>query len=245
MAGFSETQSAIGQMPTRMPSGAFGMSPEMMGAMSTGGYNPIANPTSVEDSGMSMGAVMGMTQALTGLAGSFQDAANQRSALKIRQIQNRINKRFAKARFEREMTGLFQAHRDLEEQAIQAHAQRDAAYQQKMGSLKVIQAERGMAGTSASETANQLNRSNSIAEQIMIKNMHNQQRTLMYQRQGIADQRVAQELGFDMQDANIVAQLQTPAWLQALQGAPDQIIGGYNTYFNFVRNNGRGMDVTE
>ena len=113
-----------------------------------------------------------------------------------------------------------------------------------MGSLKVIQAERGMAGTSASETANQLNRSNSIAEQIMIKNMQKQQRTLMYQREGIADQRVAQELNFDMQDANIAAQLQTPAWLQALQGAPDHLIGGYNTYFNFVKNDGRRGSVT-
>ena len=50
---------------------------------------------------------------------------------------------------ERQMTGLFQAHRDLEEQTVQAHAQRDTAYQQKMGSLRVMQAERGMAGTSA------------------------------------------------------------------------------------------------
>ena len=204
----------------------------------------ITAPTA-ESGGMSMGAMMGIMQAVSGLAGSFEQVKNQRSALKIRQIQNRINKRLAKAQFERQMTGLFQAHRDLEEQAVQAHAQRDAAYQQKMGSLRVMQAERGMAGTSASETANQLSRSNLIAEQIMIKNMEKQQRAMMYQREGIADQRLAQELGFDMQDANIRAQLQTPSWLQALQGAPDQIIGGYNTYFNFVRNNGRGMDVTE
>ena len=202
-------------------------------------------PSATKESGMSMGAKLGIMQAVSGLAGSFEQVKNQRSALKIRQIQNRINKRLAKAQFERQMTGLFQAHRDLEEQAVQAHAQRDAAYQQKMGSLRVMQAERGMAGTSASETANQLSRSNLIAEQIMIKNMEKQQRAMMYQREGIADQRLAQELGFDMQDANIRAQLQTPAWLQALQGAPDQIIGGYNTYFNFVRNNGRGMDVTE
>ena len=197
-----------------------------------------------KESGMSMGAKLGIMQAVSGLAGSFEQVKNQRSALKIRQIQNRINKRLAKAQFERQMTGLFQAHRDLEEQAVQAHAQRDAAYQQKMGSLRVMQAERGMAGTSAQEQANQLSRSNLIAEQIMIKNMEKQQRAMMYQREGIADQRLAQELGFDMQDANIRAQLQTPAWLQALQDAPDHLIGGYNTYFNFVRNNGRGMDVT-
>ena len=244
MAGFSETQSAIGQMPTTMPSGAFGMSPEMMGAMSTGGYNPIANPTSLEESGMSMGAMMGLTQALTGIAGSYQDAANVRSGLKIKQIEGRINRRFAKARFEREMTGLFQAHRDLEEQAVQAHAQREAAYQQKLGKLKVMQAERNMAGTSAQEQAKQVFRSNLFAEQIMIKNMEKEQRAKMYQREVIADQRAAEVLGLDMQDANIAAQLQTPAWLQALQGAPDHLIGGYNTYFNFVKNDGRRGSVT-
>jgi hypothetical protein len=68
---------------------------------------------------------------------------------------------------------------------------------------------------------------------------------MMYQREGIADARLAQELGFNMQDANIRAQLQTPSWLQGLMTAPDHAIGGFNTYFNFVRNNGRGMDVTE
>ena len=244
MAGFSETQALtdfygnpllVGDKGNPFSDGSSTLN-EARAAGAQGFESP--------ESGMSMGAVMGMTQALTGLAGSFQDAANVRSGLKIKQIEGRINRRFAKARFEREMTGLFQAHRDLEEQAVQAHAQREAAYQQKLGKLKVMQAERKMAGTSTQEQASQLNRSNSIAEQIMIKNMHNQQRTLMYQRQGIADQRVAQELGFDMQDANIVAQLQTPAWLQVLQDAPDQFINGYNTYHNFIRNTGRGMDVT-
>ena len=216
-----------------------------LGVMPELGIGSTPTPTPTEGGGMSMGAMMGLTQALTGLAGSFQDVANQRSALKIKQIQNRINKRFAKAQFERQMTGLFQAHRDLEEQAVQAHAQREAAYQQKVGKLKVMQAERNMAGTSAQEQAKQVFRSNSIAEQIMIKNMEKQQRAMMYQREGIADQRLAQELGFDMQDANIRAQLQTPAWLQGLMTAPDHAIGGFNTYFNFVRNNGRGMNVTE
>ena len=215
-----------------------------LGVMPELGIGSTPTPTPTEGGGMSMGAMMGLTQALTGLAGSFQDVANQRSALKIKQIQNRINKRFAKAQFERQMTGLFQAHRDLEEQAVQAHAQRDAAYQQKMGSLRVMQAERGMAGTSAEEQANQLSRSNLVAEQIMIKNMENQQRAMMYQREGLADQRLAQELGFDMQDANMRAQLQTPAWLQGLMAAPDHLIGGYNTYFNFVKNDGRRGSVT-
>ena len=245
MAGFFETQSAIdvSQLPTSEATDVIGAMQNPMSAL-----NRQMDLPSATESGMSnetMGAMMGIMQAASGLAGSFQDLANQRSALKIKQIQNRINKRLAKAQFERQMTGLFQAHRDLEEQAVQAHAQRDAAYQQKMGSLRVMQAERGMAGTSAQETANQLSRSNLIAEQIMIKNMEKQQRAMMYQREGIADQRLAQELGFNMQDANIRAQLQTPAWLQALQGAPDQVIGGFNTYFNFIKNTGRGMDVTE
>ena len=126
----------------------------------------------------SMGQMMGWMQALTGLAAGFEGAANQRSALKIQQIQNRINRRFAKAEFDRKMTGLFQAHRDLEEQSVQAHMQRQKAYQQKMGSLRVMQAERGMSGTSAAETANQLTRSNLAAEQILIKNMEKQQNNL-------------------------------------------------------------------
>ena len=196
------------------------------------------------DSGM-MGATMGLLQGLTGLAGSYQAVQNQRSALRIQQVQNRINRRFAKANFERQMTGLFQAHRDLEEQSVQAHRQRQADYLQKMGNLRVMQAERGMSGTSAAETANTLTRSNLAAEQILIKNMEKRQRAMMYQREGLADQRLAQELGFDMSDANTAAQLQTPVWAQFALQAPNQIIGGYNTYFNFVRNTGRSTGVTE
>ena len=126
------------------------------------------------DDGMSMetmGAIMGTAQALSGLMGQFDAVKNQRSALKIKQIQNRISARFAKANFERKMTGLFQAHRDLEEQSMQQHTQREAAYQQKMGSMKVIQAERGMAGTSATETKDALTRSNLMAEQLQLANM--------------------------------------------------------------------------
>jgi hypothetical protein len=192
-----------------------------------------------EEGGMSMAEVAGSIQVLAGLAGQFEAIKNQRSALKIKQTQNRINARFAKANFERKMTGLFQAHRDLEEQSMQQHTQREAAYQQKMGSMKVIQAERGMAGTSASETKGALTRSNLMAEQVMLGNLKKSQRSLMYQREGIADQRLAEELGFDMSNANIAAQLQTPAWVQAMQGMPDLVIDGMNTYYNFVRDSGR------
>ena len=263
MASLFETQSAIGSMPSNLPSGATGMSPEMMGALSIGGYNPIARdidlgvtepsilntnmPTTPADDGMSnetMGKIMGTAQALSGLMGQFDAVKNQRSALKIKQIQNRINARFAKANFERKMTGLFQAHRDLEEQSMQQHTQREAAYQQKMGSMKVIQAETGAAGTSATETKDALTRSNLLAEQIQLGNMKKAQRSLMYQREGIADQRLAEELGFDMSNANIASQLQTPVWAQLLAGAPDLAIGGFNTYFNFVKNTGRSDSVT-
>ena len=201
-----------------------------------------------EGGGMSMGtmgAIMGTAQALSGLMGQFEAVKNQRSALKIKQIQNRINARFAKANFERKMTGLFQAHRDLEEQSMQQHTQREAAYQQKMGSMKVIQAERGMAGTSATETKDALTRSNLMAEQIMLGNMKKAQRSLMYQREGIADQRLAEELGFDMSNANIASQLQTPAWAQLLAGAPNLMIDGFNTYYNFVKHTGGGDSVTD
>ena len=204
----------------------------------------ITAPTA-ESGGMSMGAMMGWMQALTGLAASFEQAANVRANLKIKQIQNRINRRFAKAEFNRKMTGLFQAHRDLEEQSVQAHMQRQKAYQQKMGSLRVMQAERGMAGTSASETVNQLTRSNLAAEQILIKNMEKQQRALMYQREGIADARLAQELGFDMQDANIRGQLQSPIWAQLIMQSGQHALSGFNTYFDFVKTSGRSDKVTE
>lgn len=258
MAGFGEILQTSGQenfmnlfgAPMGKPTGeSFGRSmsdvvatPDSPSAMSDAQGNM---PTT--DDGISnetMGAIMGTAQALSGLMGQFDAVKNQRSALKIKQIQNRINARFAKANFERKMTGLFQAHRDLEEQSMQQHTQREAAYQQKMGSMKVIQAERGMAGTSATETKDALTRSNLLAEQVMLGNMKKAQRSLMYQREGIADQRLAEELGFDMSNANIASQMQTPAWAQILAGAPDLAIGGFNTYFNFVRNTGRGGDVT-
>tara|TARA_R100000664_G_scaffold33580_1_gene51114 strand:+ start:121 stop:738 length:618 start_codon:yes stop_codon:yes gene_type:complete len=193
----------------------------------------------------SMGQIMGWMQALTGLAAGFEGAANQRSALKIQQIQNRINRRFAKAEFDRKMTSLFQAHRDLEEQSVQAHAQRQKAYQQQMGSLRVMQAERGMSGTSAAETANQLTRSNLAAEQIMIKNMEKQQRAMMYQREGIADARLAQELGFDMSDANLRSQLQNPVWGQLMAQSGQYALDGLNTYYSFVKDTGRSDDAIE
>lgn len=201
-----------------------------------------------ENSGLSMdtmGKLFGGFQALSGLAAASQAASSQRSALKIQQSQNNINRILAKGEFDRKMTGLFQAHRDLEEQSMQQHQQRQRDYQQKMGSLKVMQAERGMSGTSAAETANQLTRSNLAAEQIMIKNMEKQERAMMYQREGLSDARLAQELGFDMQDANIRAQLQTPAWTQVMGAVPDLAIQGYNTYFNFVKDSGRSDNVTD
>jgi len=213
----------------------------------SGGYSTPTMGLEAPKDGMSMetmGAALGTAQALSGLMGQHQAYRAQKQALKLKQAQNRINARFAKANFERKMTGLFQAHRDLEEQSMQQHTQREAAYQQKMGSMKVIQAERGMAGTSATETKDALTRSNLMAEQIMLGNMKKAQRSLMYQREGIADQRLAEELGFDMSNANIASQLQTPAWAQLLAGAPDHAIGGFNTYFNFVRDTGRGGDVT-
>ena len=202
-----------------------------------------ANPSDDSMNMETMGAVLGTAQALSGLMGQFDAVKNQRTVLKIKQIQNRINARFAKANFERKMTGLFQAHSDLEEQSVQKHTQREVAYKQGMGSMEVIQAERGMAGTSATETRDDLTRSNLMADQVMLGNLKKAQRSLMYQREGIADQRLAEELGFDMSNANIAAQLATPAWLQAMQGMPDLAIDGFNTYYNFVRNTGRGGDI--
>ena len=198
------------------------------------------------DDGMSnqtMGAIMGATQAVAGVMGQHQAYKAQKRALKLKQSEMRINKIFAKGAFDRKMTSLFQAHKDLDEQSMQQHNQREAAYKQKMGSLKVMQAERGMEGTSAGETREALTRSNLMAETVMLSNLKKAQRSLMYQREGIADERVAQELGFDMANANIQSQLSMPSWAQMLMDVPDLAIGGMNTYFNFVRNSGRSGQI--
>tara|TARA_R110000824_G_scaffold101924_4_gene241987 strand:+ start:338 stop:1117 length:780 start_codon:yes stop_codon:yes gene_type:complete len=217
-------------------------------------------PTAPTDDGMSnqtIGAVMGTVQALSGLAGAFGAYTNQkhaakmgRSALRIKKSQTRINKMLAKSDFDRKMIGLFQSQRDMEEQTAQQHQARDSAYQKSLGSLRVMQAESGMEGTSAAEATAALTRSNLVAEQIMIGNMKKAERSLMYQREGLADQRFAreasaefQEMGFDMQDANLRAQIQTPAWAQVGMQAPSLLIGGWNTYFSFVSNSGRSQDV--
>ena len=200
-------------------------------------------PPSDGMSNQTMGAIMGATQAVAGLAGQHQAYKAQKRALKLKQSEMRINKIFAKGAFDRKMTSLFQAHKDLDEQSMQQHNQREAAYKQKMGSLKVMQAERGMEGTSAGETREALTRSNLMAETVMLGNLKKAQRSLMYQREGIADQRVAQELGFDMANANIQSQLSMPSWAQMLMDVPDLAIGGMNTYFNFVRNSGRGGEI--
>lgn len=213
----------------------------------SGGYSTPTMGLEAPDDGMSnetMGAIMGTAQALSGLTGQFDAVENQKSALKIKKLQNRINARFAKANFGRRMTSLLQKHRDIEEQSMQQHTQRESAYQQKMGSMKVIQAERGMAGTSATETKDALTRSNLLAEHIQLNNLRKTQRSLMYEREGLYEQRLAEEAGFDMSNANIAAQLQTPTWAQILAGAPDLAIGGFNTYFNFVKNTGRSDSVT-
>ena len=257
MAGFGEIFQTSGQehfmnafgMPMGKPTGeSFGRSmsdvvatPDSPSAMSDAQGNM---PTT--DDGMSnetMGAIAGVAQAALGLAGSFQAVRAQKQALKLKQSEIRIRKIFAKGNFDRKMTGLFQAHKDLDEQSMQQHSQREAAYQQQMGHLKVMQAERGMGGTSAGETRTALTRSNLMAETVMLSNMKKAQRALMYQREGIADERVAQELGFDMANANIQSQLSMPSWGMALMDAPDLAIGGMNTYWNFVKNSGRGGEI--
>ena len=200
-------------------------------------------PPSDGMSNQTMGAIMGATQAVAGVFGQHQAYQAQKQALKLKQSEMRINKIFAKGAFDRKMTSLFQAHKDLDEQSMQQHNQREAAYKQKMGSLKVMQAERGMEGTSAGETREALTRSNLMAETVMLSNLKKAQRSLMYQREGIADERVAQELGFDMANANIQSQLSMPSWAQMLMDVPDLAIGGMNTYFNFVRNSGRGGEI--
>ena len=257
MAGFGEVFQTSGQehwmnvlgAPTGKPTGeSFGRSmsnvvatPDSPSAMSDAQGNM---PTT--DDGMSnetMGAIMGATQAVAGVFAQHQAYKAQKQALKLKQSEMRINKIFAKGAFDRKMTSLFQAHKDLDEQSMQQHNQREAAYKQKMGSLKVMQAERGMEGTSAGETREALTRSNLVAETVMLSNLKKAQRSLMYQREGIADERVAQELGFDMANANIQSQLSMPSWAQTLMDVPDLAIGGMNTYFNFVRNSGRGGEI--
>ena len=217
-----------------------------VGAQAVGGVATPDNPSATadaEDDGTSnetMGAVMGAMQALTGLGGQHQAYKAQKRALKLKQSEIKINKIFAKGAFDRKMTGLFQAHKDLDEQSMQQHMQRESSYKQQMGHLKVMQAERKMEGTSAGETRRNLTASNLMAETIMLGNMKKAQRALMYQREGIADERVAQELGFDMANANIQSQLSMPSWGMALMDAPDLAIGGMNTYWNFVKYSGRG-----
>lgn len=257
MAGFGEVFQTSGQehwmnvlgAPTGKPTGeSFGRSmsnvvatPDSPSAMSDAQGNM---PTT--DDGMSdetMGAIVGAAQAVAGVFAQHQAYKAQKQALKLKQSEIRIRKIFAKGAFDRKMTSLFQAHKDLDEQSMQQHNQREAAYKQKMGSLKVMQAERGMEGTSAGETREALTRSNLVAETVMLSNLKKAQRSLMYQREGIADERVAQELGFDMANANIQSQLSMPSWAQTLMDVPDLAIGGMNTYFNFVRNSGRGGEI--
>lgn len=267
MAGFAEifgaSNPSIGSMPSNIPAGAFGMSPEMMGVQSISGYNPVAMTAdlgvteqsvinsnipleSPPEDGMStetMGAMMGAAQAVTGVLGQHQAYKAQKRALKLKQSEIKINKIFAKGAFDRKMTGLFQAHKDLDEQSMQQHNKRESVYKQRLGSIKVMQAERGMGGTSAGETRDALTRSNLMAETVMLSNLKKAQRALMYQREGMADERVAQELGFDMANANIQSQLSMPSWGMALMDAPDLAIGGMNTYWNFIKNQGRGGTI--
>ena len=230
----------------------FGVKPiaKVVGAPAPGigdlGLGQLDAPKKEADDGMSnqtMGAIMGATQAVAGVFGQHQAYKAQKRALKLQESNIRINKIFAKGAFDRKMTGLFTAHNDLEEQSMQQHNKRESAYKQKMGSLKVMQAERGMSGTSAGETRDALTRSNLVAETVMLGNMKKAQRALMYQREGISDARVAQELGFDMANSNIQSQLAMPAWAMTLMDTPDIAIGGMNTYWNFIKDDGRGGQI--
>ena len=212
----------------------------------SGGYSTPTMGLEAPKDGMSnetMGAIMGVTQAVSGVAAQHQAYKSQKRALKLQESNMRINKIFAKGAFDRKMTGLFTAQNDLDEQSMQQHNKRESAYKQRIGSLKVMQAERGMAGTSAGETRDALTRSNLVAETIMLGNMKKAQRSLMYQREGAADARVAQELGFDMANSNIQSQLSMPSWAMTLMDTPDMAIGGMNTYWNFIKNSGRGGQI--
>jgi len=259
MAGFGEIfqtsdqehfMNAVG-VPMGKPTGeSFGRSmsdvvatPDSPSATSDAQGNTSSSGLDLE-SRQTMGAVMGAAQAVAGVFAQHRAYQAQKQALKLKQSEIKIRKIFAKGAFDRKMTSLFQAHKDLDEQSMQQHNQREAAYKQKMGSLKVMQAERGMEGTSAGETREALTRSNLLAEHYQLSNLRKTQRSLMYQREGIADERVAQELGFDMANANIQSQLSMPSWAQTLMDVPDLAISGFNTYYNFVRDTGRNDSVT-
>ena len=81
MAGFSETQALTDFYGNPLLAGdkgnPFSDGSSTLNEARAAGAQGFESP----ESGMSMGAVMGMTQALTGLAGSFQEASNARSAL--------------------------------------------------------------------------------------------------------------------------------------------------------------------
>ena len=172
----------------------------------------------------------GYGTAISGLATGVFGAMAAREQMKIKKIEIRMNRMFAKAQFNRQMTAHFQSQRDLEEQVTQLATNADKEYKTKLASTRVAQAQSGAAGKSATGVTNNLTRSALGIEQIIAGNFGKAKRAGVYQLEAIQESRSAAELGFAMQDIQIKSAMSVPAWMQGLAGGVDSAVDGMAVY---------------
>ena len=196
----------------------------------TGGTGGTALQKTTGDIGTAA-AVMAGAQALAGLGNLYYGGKTRRAQMRIKQAEQGINKALAQDAFERKMTGYFQAHSDLREQATQQMMEEQKVYRAKQAQLQVMQSERGMEGQSRSDTHQALTASHYAYQQITLGNLEKAERRMMYEREAILDQRFAQEAGFAI---NAAQDDEVSPFTEMLGGSLDVGLGALDTYLRFM-----------
>jgi hypothetical protein len=188
----------------------------------------------------SMAATSGAAEGLTGILGGMQSMSAQRQAIKLKQSENRINKGIVKADYKRDLTSLLAHQDDIDDSVQTAAMKREGDYKKSLGTMKVMQAERGISGKSANASGDALSKANTLSENLMLGNMKIAQRKLLNKREGMASQHDMQLLGLEMDSDMLKSKLGSINWGQIFSAAGAGGMSGASNYINLMKSGGRG-----
>lgn len=173
-------------------------SPGGMMSFGMGGEDAIYTPgdtPKLEDPGMTAaqkwGAAAGVLSGIGSILGAKSAGEQHNLQMKIRSEQLKINKILADAQLDRKMTAHFQAHEDLQNRTTEMATSAAKEFRRKQADLQVIQAEKGQAGQSSQDTHNALLAGYHSYQQYVLGEQEKGEIALMYQREGILDERTA------------------------------------------------------
>jgi len=170
-------------------------------------YEPGDTETSqLEDPGMTAaqkwGAAGGIIAGLAGIYGAREQSKQLNLKMKIRSEGLKMNKILADAQFNRKMSAHFQAHEDLQNKTTQMATNAAKEFRKKQADLQVIQAERGQAGQSSQDVHQTLLTGYHAYQQYVLAELERGEVGLMYQREGIIDERSAADAEYAVASAS-------------------------------------------